>query len=192
MPPMRCEPKNDERGRDETDRARGVCQILPSRRGGRLQDRGEAMRPSLTPVCLTPDLQHAPQDERRNAPRVSQSPRTSSNKAWGLTRHRIVFHGCQSRTQRPQFQPRRLLQCQPGPHPSAIQSTRRAKPILNKVGLADIGRACASTMAKVTEITIIGAITRITTTIPNGESSLTDEQLTQLEGPHQLGGVSPG
>ena len=83
MPPMRCEPKNDDRGRDETDRARGACQILPSRRGGRLQDRGEAMRPSLTPVCLTPDLQHAPQDERRNAPRVSRSPRTSSNKAWG-------------------------------------------------------------------------------------------------------------
>jgi len=97
-----------------------------------------------------------------------------------------------SRTQRPQFQPRRLLQCQPGPHPSAIRSTRCAKPIPNKVGLADIGRACASTMAKVTEITIIGAITRITTTIPNGECSLTDEQLTQLEGPHQLGCVSPG
>jgi hypothetical protein len=42
MPPMRCEPKNDERGRDETDRARGACQILPRRHGGRLQDSGEA------------------------------------------------------------------------------------------------------------------------------------------------------
>jgi hypothetical protein len=90
--------------------------------------------------------------------------------------------GCQSRTQRPQFQPRRLLQCQPGPHPSAIRSTRCAKPIPNKVGLADIGRACASTMAKVTEITIIGASTRITTTIPNVECTLTDGQLTQPKG----------
>ena len=90
--------------------------------------------------------------------------------------------GCQSRTQRPQFQPRRLLQCQPGPHPSAIRSTRCAKPIPNKVGLADIGRACACTMAKVTEITIIGASTRITTTIPNAECRLTDGQLTQSKG----------
>ena len=158
MPPMRCEPKNDDRGRDETDRARGACQILPSRRGGRLQDRGEAMRPSLTPVCLTPDLQHAPQDERRNAPRVSRSPRTSSNKAWGLTRHRIVFHGCQSRTQRPQFQPRRLLQCQPGPHPSAIQSTRRATPISNKVDLTTFGPALSSPVTKTTVSTIIAAM----------------------------------
>jgi hypothetical protein len=48
------------------------------------------------------------------------------------------------------------------------------------VGLADIGRASASTIAKVTEITIIGAIIRITTTIPNVECSLTDGQLRNL------------
>jgi hypothetical protein len=71
-----------------------------------------------------------------------------------------------SRTQRPQFQPRRLLQCHPGPHPSAIRSTRCASPILKTVGLAKIGRAGTSAAAKVTEITIIAATARITTTYP--------------------------
>jgi hypothetical protein len=70
----------------------------------------------------------------------------------------IVFHGCQSRTQWPQFQPRRLLQCQPGPHPSAIQSTRRATPISNKVDLANVGPALSSPVTKTTVSTIIAAM----------------------------------
>jgi hypothetical protein len=72
----------------------------------------------------------------------------------------IKFQGCQSRTQRPQFQPRLLLQCQPAPQPSATISTTRATPICNKGGLGDIGLAYVSTVMKVTKTTIIAVITR--------------------------------
>jgi len=71
-----------------------------------------------------------------------------------------MFQGCQSRTQRPQFQPRLLLQCQPAPQPSATTSTMRATPICNKEGFGDIGLAYASTVMDPTKRTIITVITR--------------------------------
>jgi hypothetical protein len=86
----------------------------------------------------------------------------------------------QSRTQRPpQFQPRRLLQCHPGPQPSAIRSTRRATPISNKLGLARIGAAHANTVTKATKTTIIAAIMRIPTPIRDVDGTVVEEQLTE-------------
>jgi hypothetical protein len=82
--------------------------------------------------------------------------------------------GRRSRTQRPQLQPRRLLQCQPGPQPSAIRSTRRAAPIPNNVRFATIGPACANTVTKATKTTTSAPITRIPTPIGDEEATLVE------------------
>src|SRR5262249_17758586 len=81
--------------------------------------------------------------------------------------------GGRSRTQRPQFQPRRLLQCQPGPQPSAIRSTRCAIPIPNNVGCVWVGPAGAGTVTKATKTTDIIAIARIPT--PNEKAHCNGE-----------------
>ena len=54
-----------------------------------------------------------------------------------------------------------MLQCHPGPQPSAIRSVRRATPVWSHVGSANVGRAFASTATNTAVSTIIAAIMRI-------------------------------
>jgi hypothetical protein len=86
--------------------------------------------------------------------------------------------GRQSRTQRPQFQPRRLLQCHPGPQPSAIRSARRATPTWSHAGSANVGRAFASTATKTTASTMIAAIMRIRSPLRDMEAASVDRHVT--------------
>ena len=86
--------------------------------------------------------------------------------------------GRQSRTQRPQFQPRRLLQCHPGPQPSAIRSARRATSIWSHVGSANVGRAFARTATKTTATTMIAATTRIRSPLRDKGAVSVDRHLT--------------
>ena len=93
-------------------------------------------------------------------------------------RHGRAQIGRQSRTQRPQFEPRRLLQCHPGPQPSAIRSARRATPTWSHVGSANVGRAFASTATKTTPSTMIAAIMRIRSPLHDMEAASVDRHLT--------------
>jgi len=86
-----------------------------------------------------------------------------------------MFQGCQSRTQRPQFQPRLLLQCQPAPQPSATAPTMRAIPICNKGGLG----AYVNTVIEVIKRTIIAVITRSKSSTGNMQVTLGEGQLTE-------------
>jgi len=69
-----------------------------------------------------------------------------------------------------------LLQCQPGPQPSAIRSTRCVTPISNKLDAARIGAgaACANTVTKAAEPTIIAAMMRITTPTGDAEGNVVE------------------
>ena len=72
-----------------------------------------------------------------------------------------------------------MLQCQPGPQPAAITSTRCATPIPNKVGLAKIGPACANTVTEATKTTNIAATRRITTPIGDVGGRVVEGELTE-------------
>ena len=87
--------------------------------------------------------------------------------------------GRQSRTQRPQLQPLRLLQCQPGPQPSAIGSASCAMPISNRVGLARIGRVSANKVTKAIKSRIIAAIKRIASPRRDAEAAVGHRQRTE-------------
>ena len=81
-------------------------------------------------------------------------------------------HGCLSRTQRPQFQPRLLLQCHPGPQPSAIRSTMCDIPVCNNGGPGKIAFAYASTTTEASKRTIPAAIKRSSFSVHNMEVTL--------------------
>ena len=86
----------------------------------------------------------------------------------------VGFQGCLSRMQRPQFQPRPLLQCHPGPQPSAIRSTMRDTPICNNGGPGKMAFAHASTTTEASKRTIMAANKRSSSSVRNMEVPLAE------------------
>ena len=138
---------------------------------------GQPAHPSTCPVSKV-HLARARRQARKIHDPEDQMPFAASRiqRATFLTRSSrrsgVVFHGGLSRTQRPQFQPRLLLQCHPGPQPLAIRSTMCDIPVCNNAGPGKIAFAYASTTTEASKRTIKAEIKRSSFSVRNMEVTL--------------------